>query len=279
MPPTTTIDAARVAWVAVAIILAGLAIVTMRRVDVEAYLNGDAQGISFLINLRKNKERLLRFMTEYSRSDIADTPLRHLSAIDANDIDIPRFVTEKTMTQITTTTITGFRKYHHDMTKGAVGCFLSHIAIMRMLQRDEGHSWYMVFEDDTSIPPKIHLAIHGAIRNAPAGWDLLLFGRHFATTHKVPSDNADYERIATFWGMHAYCISKQGAMKIIENYEQNKISMQIDSMISVMSKQGLVAVYACKQVRMITGPFKSDIQVPVKQIKGIDPYDLDEGVQ
>ncbi|PNH12579.1 Glycosyltransferase 25 family member [Tetrabaena socialis] len=270
----SSIDPFRISWVAIAIVIAGMAIVTMRKVDVESYLS-ELKCMCFVINLERNKERLLRFMIEYSRSDMADVPLRPFAAIDASRIDIGRFVTAKTMRQIETTNSTGFRKYHHEMTAGAVGCFLSHISIMRMLIQDPQVTMYVIFEDDTTIPPVMYKALQKAILDAPAGWDIVVFGYHFATM-KEEAKNDNYEHLKTFWGTHAYCINKRGAQKIVKEYEEHKIGMQIDSMMSVLSKRGGLSVYAANGQWIRTKDMGSDIQVHVKHIEGIDPYDLDE---
>ena len=242
----------------------------------ELYVN--AEGVSaqcVVINLDRNKDRLDRFMTEYETSDLAgEVPVKRLPAVDARKIDIHRYVTPKALNQIETTIATGFRLRHHEMTIGAVGCFLSHITVMRMLLQDDEHNIYIIFEDDAVIPRKIFKDLRNTVTTAPSDWDVILLGYHYAT-YNTAFNFDKFDRLSTFWGTHAVIINKTGALKIVHEYQNSLISKQIDSMMSVLMKNGDLKVYAPKHMIVSPGHFGSDIQVPVKPVAGIDPYDLD----
>ena len=265
----------RIAWVAVAVVLVGIAFASSKTFKMERFSTfTNFKAMAVIINLDKNKERLLRILTEYSTSDLAGTiPVRRFAAIDATNIDISRYVTEQTVNQIQKTATTGYRIRHHEMTLGAVGCFLSHISVMRMLLQDDNHDTFFILEDDALIPPKIYADIGNTIRTAPLGWDVLVLGYHYAT---YDADKYDpFFRLLTFWGMHAIIINKVGAQKIVEEYEANKINMQIDSMLGRMIKAGKINVFAPKKMLVMPGDFGSDIQVHVRHVDGVDPYSLE----
>lgn len=234
---------------------------------------------AIVINLDRNRDRLLRFMTEYSRSDIASkVPIRRFPAIDAQQIDISRYVTPKTMQQIQTTLVTGYRLRHHEMTGGAVGCFLSHVSVMRMLLQDAIQDVYLIFEDDAVVPETLAGAVMDVLASAPPDWDMILLGYHYATFQKakIPYyDESKFDCVRTFWGTHAIFVNKRGAQKIVDAYERDKISMQVDSMMSRMLVNGTFTTYATKKQLVRPGQFGSDIQVPVKHVNGINPFDLE----
>lgn len=234
---------------------------------------------AFVINLDRNRDRLLRFMTEYGRSDIAQlVPVRRFAAVDSKQIDISRYVTAKTMQQIQTTLLTGYRLRHHEMTGGAVGCYLSHISVMRMLLQDPVHDVYLIFEDDAIIPEVLKDSLLDILTTVPLDWDMILLGYHYAAYQKARVKGYDENKfgcVRTFWGTHAILINKRGAQKMIDAYEVDKISMQIDSMMSRMCVHGTFTVYATKKQLVRQGQFGSEIQVPVKHVNGINPFDLE----
>jgi GR25 family glycosyltransferase involved in LPS biosynthesis len=272
--PETLMTPKRIAWVLVIVLLAG-ATISLRPSLEPFFQSSELKTISVVVNLDRNKDRLLRFMTEYSLSDLATkVPVRRFSAIDAKAIDISRFVTKSTLDQIHTTLLTGYRLRHHEMTIGAVGCFLSHISIMRMLLRDDTFDMYLVFEDDAIVPKTLYNRIVDAVKKAPQEWDMILFGYHYAT-YDASFTSPGYDKLETFWGTHAFAINKACAQKIVDDYKDNKIYIQIDSMLSLLVKRQHLKIYAPKKALVNPGHFGSDIQLPVKRTEGINPFDID----
>jgi GR25 family glycosyltransferase involved in LPS biosynthesis len=228
-----------------------------------------------VINLDRNRDRLLHFTFNYKMSDISkDIPLRRFPAFDAKNMDISRYVTPKTLQQIQETEKTGFRLRHHEMTPGAVGCFLSHVAVMRMFMFENEKDVLLIFEDDAEIPASLKASIYGTLRDAPDDWDLIVLGYHYAIFDEKGSTEA-LDRLKTFWGTHAVLVNKKGARKVVEDYEANLISMQIDSNMSVMLKQGRLVAYATRPQYVRPADFATDIQVPVQTQQGINPFTLE----
>ena len=276
-------DVAHALIIAIFVVAAIFAIarVTSALLPRESYIDTSnfSQGYKaqcIVVNMDRNRDRLTRITTEYAASDLAASlELRRFAAVDARlaSFDVSRYVTEKTLAQIETTAKTGYRLRHHEMTVGAVGCFLSHVTVMRMLLQDDAHDVYVIFEDDAVIPPSVRAQIDRAIRGAPRDWDLVLLGYHYATFNEEDTDET-FDKLATFWGTHAYIVNKQGAQKIVDDYQNEKIRMQVDSMLSLMIKRKQLNAYALKDVLVSPGHFGSEIQVPVKAVEGIDPFEL-----
>jgi GR25 family glycosyltransferase involved in LPS biosynthesis len=232
---------------------------------------------AYVINLDRNRERLARIAAEYSSSDVARrrVPLRRVAAVDAAHLDIERYVTGKAWAQLRETQETGERLRHHDLTPGAVGCFLSHVTVMRMLLADEVHDAYFILEDDAVIPTRLADDLFKAIAATPEGWDVLLLGHHQYAVFDEARSTPSHKRVLAFWGTHALIINKAGARKIVAEYEADGISKQIDSMMSLMIKRGKLVVYATEPVLLTVGQFGTDIQVPVRNVAGVNPFDLE----
>ena len=261
----------------IACIIVVIIILFLARHSKESFSNKDIRLKTLVINLDKNPERLAKIMGDYIKSDISKIPITRFAAIDANQIDIKEYVTPSALVQIQQTNNNGFRTRHHDLTTGAVGCFLSHIGVMRQLLNDTTCDVYLVLEDDANIPLVLYNHVKQVcMLSANMTWDIMVLGK---LHHSVKENyNNTFDRLYTFWGTHAILINKQGARKVVQEYEANRISKQIDSMMSLMIKQDKLIVYAPRNLvkGVQVGGFTTDIQVPIKQVQGIDPFDLEK---
>lgn len=225
---------------------------------------------SFVINLDRNKDRLNKFITQYYASDLSIIPLQRFTAIDGKTVDLNKYVSEDAYKQILFSEKSGYRLRHYEMTKGAVGCFISHTALYNMLLKDHDVDYYIIFEDDTVIPKQIISLIHLYISNVPDDWDILLFG---ILRENVNTKINIYDKVDTWWGLFSYAINKKGALKFLNELDIiKKVDQQIDSMMSLMAKQGKLNVYSTSIYLFKQGYNKSDIQVPVKIQLNINPY-------
>lgn len=232
----------------------------------------------YVINLEKNVDRLKLFTDSYLASDLNVLRMIRFNAVNGRTIDLQKYVNDTTYNRILRVESDRQRLYHYELTRGAVGCFLSHMEIYKRLILDDEADYYMVFEDDVLIPKKCINNMERYISNAPKDWDILLFG---TSLHETTHNYLMYKKVRYFWGMYSYVISKSGARKFLAKMERLKtIRMQIDSMMSMMAENGMLNVYM-KRIglfRFQPGA-KTDIQIPVKEMYGIDPFsypDLEE---
>jgi len=226
---------------------------------------------SFVINLTKNKNRLNIFVNNYMKSDIYIISLERLNAINGKEIDIKLFVTDEAYNQISNAEKYGYRLRHYELTRGAVGCFLSHTSLFyKLLSERDDIEYYLIFEDDAIIYPKFIELLYKLLVNSPDDWDIILLG----TIREVVSQESTlYNKIDTWWGMHGYIINKRGAKKIIDEInKKNKIDQQIDGMISLMCKNNKLNVYATKVNFVNQLHSGTDIQLPIKIFNDINPF-------
>jgi GR25 family glycosyltransferase involved in LPS biosynthesis len=227
---------------------------------------------SFVINLDKNIERLTSFMESYTSSDLNVIPIERFVAINGKQIDISQYVSDTAYKQILHAESNGYRMRHYELTRGAVGCFLSHASLFNRLLKDPKHSYYLIFEDDAKVPPKCLDSIKIYIENAPEDWDILLFG---VLRKVITARNSVLDKVRVWWGLFGYAINKRGAKKVIDYLNQNnKIDKQVDSMLSLMIIEGKLNVYSTREQIINHNPNNTatDIQLPVKVAKDVDPF-------
>ena len=236
------------------------------------FLNFANKTKSFVINLDKNIERLTSFMEYYTSSDLTAIPIERFAAINGKQIDISKYVSDIAYKQIMDAEKNGYRMRHYELTRGAVGCFLSHTSLYNKLLKDPKNTYYLIFEDDARVPPVCLDIVQSYVENAPEDWDILLYG---VLRKVITARNSSYDKVRVWWGLFGYVINKQGAKKIIDYlHENNKIDKQIDSMLSLMIIEDKLNVYSTRDQIINHNPENSltDIQLPIKLAKDVDPF-------
>jgi GR25 family glycosyltransferase involved in LPS biosynthesis len=226
----------------------------------------------FVINLDRNGDRLSFFMQQYNSSDLVDVPVQRLKAIDGNNVDVKSIVTPHALEQIKSTEESGFRSKHYQITKGAVGCFLSHLNLYHKLLLDESNiDAYLIFEDDCLIHKKSMKFIDYFLRPnvVPQGWDMIVLG-NFYMNGNVSTDH--FFKPDRFFGLYGYIINRSGARKVTQYMAEHKISRQIDSELTLI--EGMNIYLTKYKIVKPSNRFESDIQVPIDP-QFDDPFDMD----
>ena len=223
----------------------------------------------FVINLEKNADRLQRFYDSYSRSDLSVVKLSRFDAINGKQLDLQDYVTNEAYKQIMQAESSGYRQRHYELTRGAVGCFLSHASLFKRLLQDDDKEFYLIFEDDAYIPPKVIDRLAYLLDKAPDDWDIIVFG----VIREVLIDRGMlFDKVKAWWGLFGYAINKRGAQKFLDEFSKHKIDKQIDSMMSLMVAENKLNVYSSKMHLISHNASGTDIQLPVKVHKDIDPF-------
>lgn len=166
---------------------------------------------------------------------------------------------------------TNLRDYHHDLTEGAVGCFLSHLKIYKKFLKCSNEKYALIFEEDTMVHPHIVFSLES--KSFPPKMDIVFL--NYCLMKKIRYNN-DYYRLRPdghFWMTNAYIISRNGARKIIKHSEQNKIKMQFDSYLSSLHQQKYLSLFFTSFCYF---PQKKEHETTVQtsQIKNRNCYDL-----
>lgn len=218
----------------------------------------------FVINMAKNRDRMVNFNAQYKRSDLAARPCIRIEAINgaAMGEKMREYVTPKVWMGMNYLNQMKVRLADGQLTPGMIGCYLSHYAIFKQIVEDQ-LPYAVIFEDDANIHPRIYSKkIQSIVEEDgtfPLDWDVILLG-HWCKKC-VPVTN-DYTNVQYFWGLHGYMVSQKGAQKLIE-LRENEISMQIDHYMSYLSQQGQLKILAVHPSYVVPANFGTDLQMQI----------------
>jgi len=223
----------------------------------------------YLLNLERRSDRLFRFMKCYNNSDMKHISINKFNAIDGSTIDINTVpMTELARLEMKQLETTGFRYKHYQLTKGAIGCYLSHVKIWEnMLKTNQNIC--LIFEDDARPPPNFMKLVNQNVKHIPDDWDIILLG-------KICNDCVDYGKyykINRFILLHSYLINSKAVEKIVKTNTLFPISQQLDAYLSELSS--ILNIYAVKYDIVKQGGSRTDIQAPiVRSRKNNDRYKI-----
>jgi len=208
----------------------------------------------YLINMEKNKDRLMNFTEYYNKSDLNFKPFELFPAVVGKDLNLIDYLSENAYKEILISEKRG-RKHHYDLTPGAVGCYLSHLRIYKKLV-NSNYNYGIIFEDDAIMAKNTYEKMLLSLNNIPSDWDIILLG-----VLCIKCDTSEkYIKISRFWGTHGYLIKKQSAVKLLE-FLDKPLSKQIDADMSLLIKRGLIKVYGINPILVSQDTqFGSEIQ-------------------
>jgi glycosyl transferase, family 25 len=222
----------------------------------------------YLINLDRNTDRLEHFIEQYMLSDMRYAQFKRFAAIDGKKVRLEEHVSNLALKEITDAERTGYRTKHYQLTRGAVGCYLSHMGVWKMAaESDKPYS--LVFEDDVEIDSNILKKTNELLPMIPNDWDVLLLGCFCIVCDRYEK----YYETERFFLTHSYIIKRDAAKNIYNHLKKKRIEQQIDSELSDMIGKGMIKIYClreaiCKQ----RGSFNTTIQMPLKMLPGVNPY-------
>lgn len=227
----------------------------------------------YLINLARNRDRLLRFKKYYSQTDLSKVKdFIRIDAVDGSKINPRMYVSASGWSDIQDVTWYGYRTKHNQLTVGAVGCYLSHIHVYKQIRSSDAN-YGIVFEDDVRfIKQDVYRQIRNAISNLPSDWDMLLLGCVCHVCDKHPT----YQELKHFFLLHAYIIKKSGAIKVLDHLEGKPIRQQIDSELSTLASNNKIKIL-CMNRWIVSQDNKENtttIQTPMKFVKGVNPFEI-----
>ena len=220
----------------------------------------------YVINLDKAERRLDHFKKQFAQSDLASNgeSFIRFSAVEGRSLDLQATVSHRALREITEAERTGFRMRHYQLSRGAVGCFLSHVRLWQSILGTDKHA-ALIFEDDAQIHPRLRRYLQSTL--VPADYDILLLG--YVCFKCSRDEAAGWHRVKRFFGLHGYVISRRGIQKILGKYAGriSPVRKQIDTVLSDMAEAGEITVYAARRkwVEQANETFRTQIQIPIKK--------------
>jgi len=233
-------------------------------------LNNEIKLRLYVINMDKDKERYQKLLKHYKNSDLTTLPINRYEAIVGKKVPPETWLSKDALTELQLIEKNGFRTHHHSVTRGGLGCFLSHYNLAKQLVNDPSVNGYLIFEDDTTMLPTTYNQILTSLEEAPQDWDMLLF---YTIRAVGRSENESFNKLKSFWGMNCYILSKQGAKKFVDEVNETKIDGQVDCYLSRMIQQKKMNIYSTKTHFVSSNSTDTNIQTLLKPHQNIDPYD------
>jgi GR25 family glycosyltransferase involved in LPS biosynthesis len=225
----------------------------------------------YVINLPKNKERLEAITQIYNNSDLSVVPFIRFEAVNGKEIDVKPFVSERVNDGIVALDTTGERLYHSQITRGMVGCYLSHLEIYKKIQQSS-KPYALILEDDAFFDSDIYQkGIRNLLQTIPPDWDIIMLGRMtFDPSHEV-IDHESYLELRKFWGTYGYLINQTGANKML-TYANIPIDDQIDAVMGKLSRENILNIYApLPEYIKMNRTYGSEVQQNVTNKDGVNP--------
>ena len=199
----------------------------------------------FYINLDKNDIRKDQLLNSYNDTDMKNILLTRFPAILGKKVELKKWLTPDALIQIKETEETNTRTHHYQLTRGAVGCFLSHYTLCKQLTEDPDADYYLIFEDDIIFNRNLSRNLNNYLSLAPSDWDIIQLYTHRKTAEFKTV--GQFYKPQGFWGTQGYIINKKGAQKLVNEVVKNKIDGQIDAYLSRMIQQDKINLYITKQ--------------------------------
>ncbi|XP_075041197.1 inactive glycosyltransferase 25 family member 3 [Mixophyes fleayi] len=185
----------------------------------------------YLINLLRRPEKRERMLRSLNEQEIS---CHVLDAVDGSALN------SSGIKRLGVNLLPGFYDPFsgRTLTKGEVGCFLSHFKIWQEIVERQ-LDVILVFEDDVrfeSFFKRKMIRLLDDVRTAQLDWDLIYIGRKQVTTDpEKPVENVPYlvEADYSYWTL-CYMISLQGAQKLMNAEPLSKI-LPVDEFLPIMA--------------------------------------------
>ena len=132
--------------------------------------------------------------------------------------------------------------------RGQLGCFESHCRVWRhMIENDVQTA--LILEDDAALYPNASMCHHlmqvmHDIRQTH--WDIVCLGRSFVKCLNGAPIRNWLVVSGDFYGLFAYVVSREAAIKILMLSDVQQFSLPIDSLLSSLGISGYLKILACE---------------------------------
>ena len=217
-----------------------------------------------VINLPDAIGRMANFTASYRGSDLRVIPCIQFRAVDTRFEDVSKYLSPDAAMELSRSEHAGHRSLHHQLSRGAVGCALSHMQVWGKIAASPAGVG-VVFEDDAVLNRHAWTSVRRCITTLPGDWDILLLGCSCGTcSGGLGAHLLGYQKVGRFYGTHAYVITSNAASRLMSCVLP--MMQQIDSMLSDLAVADALQVYRCTpQVARQAAEFRSQIQTPIRE--------------
>jgi glycosyl transferase family 25 len=220
---------------------------------------------SCVINLERNQEKLSEFKNNYK----LPIKLEVFKAVDAKKLSMKHLhkhgvVGDYGMECI----LRGDKYYHHELTPGAVGCYLSHVHLWKKMV-DEKISCMIIFEDDAIVNNVDLMELNMRLNELPKNWHMYMIGNPHSIVEVNQINSEGLDKMSRFCGLHAYVLNYEGAKYLLENGKLFPMNQQIDMHVSELAQEHGFNIYFHQNKSLInmSSEGSSDVQIiPLREL-------------
>ena len=102
----------------------------------------------------------------------------------------------------------GFVTQNCSLTKGEIGCYLSHVHMLSQI-KDNNSPYAIILEDDVILFPNTQHTIAQTVPLFPDPWEIVFLGHNYHEPGSLPPQMRGmytYTNISSVYGAHAYCV-------------------------------------------------------------------------
>lgn len=222
-----------------------------------------------VINLDRRPERMRRFVNRVRHEQEWQVPIVRHAAVDtsawstaptgqASQMSFAAYVDPTQLGIIAR----GFREAESELSAGAVGCTLSHMALWTYLAAHSAMEYLTIFEDDAVWSLESHISLETLVdtlqERIPNDWDILSLG---AQHLEVAQNHGYYSELKRYWATHAYILHRDAVPKLLRN--MLPIRVQLDAAISEKTHTEGLHVVSPNRVIYWQHASETDVQVPL----------------
>jgi GR25 family glycosyltransferase involved in LPS biosynthesis len=211
------------------------------------------------LNLDRRPDRNQRVHAVLDASDLRDVPRQRVAAVDGSklsDSDLRRLLTPVALKELYDVEHgSRLRKHHSQLTRGAVGCYLTHMQLWAELGKltdDTGP--VLVLEDDVGLPVNVGAVLASGLdaflSTGTAGVPKLVLWTYMHCDHSGPAVVPDAPLVLLsrpWWSTQAYTLLPSTARALATHMDLARLDMQIDSALQFL---GDLQVFGCSRVAM-----------------------------
>ncbi len=201
-----------------------------------------------VVHMSGNQERLENIKNQ---ENIAEIQIDLFEAVNGSKIDIPKLHKEGIVKQPWDThryNNAPNEKLKDKIMKGEIGCYLSHLYLLKKIANSDYDGWTIIFEDDlvlsNTFKDELHKILIDLDENDNDNVDMIYLGNtnQHHCNKGLFKNNLCYPD--TPYGTQAYMVNKRSAQKIYEliKYVDNPIDVNYDLLMKSGKINGLVVV-------------------------------------
>lgn len=223
----------------------------------------------YYINLDRRPDRNEHIKKEISKINFLGD-VERIPAVDGTKLDIANLSEDLITKEGKADALNKDAGLYYIMTKGAIGCALSHHNLAtKIIEEMTDNDYVLILEDDVVMEDNFLDKLNKYLKEMPT-FDILLIGYHMKQ-NKIVGDSF-YDQPIKSWGTFGFVTNKKGSKELLKLFP---IKYQVDTEMHKLYNNDNIKVYALKEdLRLVKSPqsqedsqYGTDIQLRDYQVE------------